>query len=373
MQSKVSRFWVRAGLALRQNRGALFFIVAWLVVNYVLLVRMFGMSRSGAAAVAICVAKASGGWPGIYQSFTEIVVFGLVASLVVANVTRHYRPEATCRALAARASGHVVVIGWTNLGRRIADLVTKANKHVVVVEEDAALVAALVHEERPLVIGSAQERTVLESAAVSSAKVVVIATDDLETAAVACRLVREMNASCELIVRCPDDDVGAVLARTYRARAVSTSRLAAEFIQGQAVKARARAVVVLGKNSVGERVAEALADKRIPYALIDATEDPAKLVAAGVGESDMVVVCDDDLGKNLIRVDRIRDLNKRTRIICRAFHDEAAELLGRPPFDCVVLSTSKHASEMLVRAGAFREVGITDVPEREVRAMLAAT
>jgi hypothetical protein len=61
MQSKVSRFLVRAGLALRQNRSALLFIVAWLVVNYVILVRSFGMSRSGAALAAVCASKASGG------------------------------------------------------------------------------------------------------------------------------------------------------------------------------------------------------------------------------------------------------------------------------------------------------------------------
>jgi Trk K+ transport system NAD-binding subunit len=372
MNSKVSRFWVRAGLALRQNRGALLFIASWLVANYAVFFRSFGMSRSAAALVALCVSKASGGWPSIYQSFTEVVVFGVLASVVVTNVTRKYRPEQTCRALAQRSSGHVVVVGWTNLGRRVADLVTDAGRSVVVVEEDATLVAALVHDERPLVVGSAQERAVLEDAAVRSAKVVVIATDDLETAAVASRLVRELNATCELIIRCPDDDVGAVLAKTYRARAVSTSRLAASFIQGQAVKARARAVVVLGRNNVGDRVIEALADKRIPYSFADVTEDVEKLRAAGVAEADLVVVCDDDLGKNLVRVDRIRDLNRRARIICRAFHDDAAEVLGRPPFDCVVFSTSKHASESLARAGAFREVGITDVPERASRTMLAS-
>lgn len=373
MTTKVNRYWVRLGLALRQNRGALLFIATWLLVNYGVFVRSFGMSRSAAALIAVCVTKASGGWPSAYQSFTEVVVFGVIASLVVTNVTRKYRPEETCRALAQRATDHVVVIGWTNLGRRVADLVTDGGRTVVVVEENAALVSALVSEERPLVIGSGQERGVLEDAAVRRAKVVVIATDDLETAAVASRFVREMNATCELIVRCSDDDVGAVLAKTYRARAVSTSRLAAAFIQGQALKARARAVVVLGKNSVGERVAEALAEKRIPYAFIDVTEDVAQLAAAGVAEADMVIVCDDDLGKNLVRVDRIRDLNKRTRIICRAFHDEAAEVLARAPFDCVVLSTSKHASESLARAGAFREVGITDVPERAARTMLATS
>ena len=373
MNSKASRFGVRAGLALRQNRAALLFIVSWLFANYVVFVRFFGLGRAGAALVALCVSKASGGWPSVYQSFTEVVVFGVIASVVVTNVTRKYRPEQTCLALAQRSTGHVVVIGWTNLGRRVADLVTDAGRSVVVVEENASLVAALVNEEHPLVIGSAQERSVLEDASVRRAKIVVIATDDLETAAVASRLVREVNATCELILRCPDEDVGAVLAKTYRARAVSTSRLAASFIQGQAIKARARAVVVLGRNNVGERVIEALAEKRIPYSFADVTEDVGKLEAAGVAEADMVIVCDDDLGKNLVRVDRIRDLNKRTRIICRAFHDEAAEVLGRPPFDCVVISTSKYATEALARAGAFREVGITDVPERTPRALLATS
>lgn len=373
MQSKVNRFWVRAGLALRQNRGALLFIAAWLVVNYGVLVRFHGLSRSKAALVTLCISKMQVGWPSLYQSFTEVVVFGLVASVVVANVTRKYRPESTCLALASRSDGHVVVIGWTNLGRRIVDMLGEAGRSVVVVEENAALVGALIQAEQAVVIGSAQERAVLESAAVRRAKVVVIATDDLETAAVASRLVREMNAGCELIVRCSDDDVGVVLAKTYRARAVSTSRLGASFIATQAVKARARAVVVLGKNNLGDRVTEALADKRIPHRYVEMTESPDKLAAAGVAESDLVVVCDDDLGKNLVRVDRIRDLNRRTRIICRAFHDEAAEVLGRAPFDCTVLSTSKYASESLARDGAFRELGITDVPERAVRTLLAAS
>ena len=373
MNSKASRFGVRAGLALRQNRAALLFIVFWLFANTLVFVRAFGLSTTGAALVALCVSKAAGGWPSVYQSFTEVVVFGVIASVVVTNVTRKYRPEQTCLALAQRSTGHVVVIGWTNLGRRVADLVTEAGRSVVVVEENASLVTALVNGEHPLVIGSAQERGVLEDAAVQSAKIVVIATDDLETAAVASRLVREVNATCELIIRCPDDDVGAVLAKTYRARAVSTSRLAASFIQSQAVKARARAVVVLGRNNVGERVIEALADKRIPCSFADVTEDVGKLEAAGIAEADMVIVCDDDLGKNLVRVDRIRGLNKRTRIICRAFHDEAAEVLGRPPFDCVVISTSKYACEALARAGAFREVGITDVPERATRELLATS
>ena len=373
MQSRLHRFWIRAALAARKNRAALVFTTVWLFANFILLQRSFGMPTGTAALVAGCIHKVSGGWPGAYQSFTEVVVFGVVASLIVSNVTREYQPALTCRALARRARGHVVVVGYSNLGRRIRDLVDSAGKTVVVVEDNASLVAALVQAERPVVVGSAQERSVLEDAGVAHAKIIVIATDDLETAAVACRLVREMNGGARLVVRCSDDDIGNVLARTYRAQSVSTSRLAADLVQAECTKAKARAVLVFGKNAFGERVAEALDAKRIPHRLEEVTEDPAKLAAMGAAAADFVVICDDDLGKNLIRVDRIRDVNKRTKIICRAFHDEAAEILGRAPLDCMVISTSKHASEALARQGLFSAVGIDNVPERALRTMLAAT
>jgi CPA2 family monovalent cation:H+ antiporter-2 len=315
------------------------------------------------------VIKVQGGWPGAYQSFTEVVVFGVVASVVVANVTSKYKPEETCRALARLASGHVVVVGWTNLGKRVRELAGSEKITVVVVEPDASRVADLIRDEEPLVVGSARDRESFEAAAIERARVVVIATDDLESAAVACRLVREMNAGCTLVVRAADEDVGNVLARSYRARALSTSRLAASFIQAQALKLRARAVVVLGTNSVGTRATEALLAKRIATTCVEATSDLDALRAAGVPNADLVVLAEDDLGDNLIRVERIRSLNRRARILCRAFHEDAAELLTRPPFDCLVLSTSRHAAETLVRDGVFREVGLEQAVERPKRSL----
>jgi Trk K+ transport system NAD-binding subunit len=362
VKSRFKKLMIRIRLAARQNRAAIFFVAAWLGANFVFFVKSMGMSFSQAALVAACVTKTPGGWPGIYQGFTEVVVFGLVASVVLTNVTRKYRPQETARELASQSDGHVVVIGFSHLGRRVHELVLAARKPVVVVEEDGTLVEHLVREEDPVVVGSPRDHGVLDAAAVARAKVVVIATDDLEAAAVACRRVRERNASCELVVRCADEDVGSVLAKTYRARAVSTSRLAASFIQHHAVKARVKSAVVMGKNSVGARATEALLAKRIAVTHVDTTEDPAAIAAAGIATAELVVVCDDDLGKNLVRVDRIRDVNKRAKIICRAFHEDAAEVLVRDPLSCIVLSTSRHAAESLARAGVFREVGIDEVP-----------
>lgn len=362
MRSRIEKLNIRLRLALRQNRAALVFVALWLAGNGVVFQRVFHLMPFEAALVATCITKMPGGYIGVYQAITEVFVFGVVASVVLTNLTRRYRPETTCRALAAQASNHVVIIGWNNLGRRLWELALSSGKSAVVVEADGELVLPLVQNEEPLVIGTAREREVLESAAVARARVVVIATDDLETAAVACRHVRDLNPDCELVVRFADDDVGSVLARTYRARALSTSRLAATFIQGQAVKLRAKKAVVFGENNVGARVTEALADKRIGVTHVESTSEPAALAAAGVADADLAVLCDDDLGDNLIRVDRIRDMNKRIRIVCRAFHEDAAQVLTRSPFDCVVFSTSRYAADSLVRWGVFREMGIEEVP-----------
>ena len=248
--------------------------------------------------------------------------------------------------------GHVIVIGFTHLGERIRSLTASGGKPVVVVEADAALVSALVREEEPVVVGSPRDPRVLAAARIERAKVVIVATDDLESAAVACKRVRERNEHCELVVRCADDDVGAVLAKTYRARALSTTRLAADFIKQRARKARVKSALVVGDNSLADRVTDALEAMEVSV-----LREPDVTDGASAAGKNLVVVCDDDLGQNLIRVDRIRDVNRTVDIVCRAFHDDAAELLTRAPFSCVVLSTSRHAAQALVRAGVFREIG----------------
>lgn len=313
---------MRVTLAFRQNWLAIVFVLAWLGGNAAL----FGLRMAR--------------WPSACQSFTDVVVFGFVVSMIVTNVTRRYRPEETCRALASGLRGHTVVVGYTNFGRRIVDMA----KNVAVIESNRELLTEKIVAEEPLVVGDAQDRAVLESAAVARAKRVVIATDDLETAAVAARHVRDLNESCELVIRCPDDDVGAVLAKAYRAKALSTSKIAATWICAYALRERRQQVMIIGRNNIGKRVQEALDHKRVANTLVDLTDD----APAGVENADLVVMCDDDLGKNLLRIDRIRDrVRPGTKIVCRAFQESAAEVLKRPPLDCVVFSSSKLAADTL--------------------------
>jgi Trk K+ transport system NAD-binding subunit len=354
----IKRFLLRIAITARQNRTAIGVAAAWVVVNGVIFATVLGRSLQEAVLVALCLHRIEGSWGRLYASFTELVVFGAVASLVVADATRRYRPEATCSALAERARDHLIVIGYTNLGIRIRAMAAAAGATVVVVDDDRARVDALIRAEEPLVLGSAREPATLRAAAVARARVVVIASDDLEVAVVASNLVRAANPGCKLVVRCSDDEIGEILAKAYSARVLSTSRIAARFILGRAQKAGVRRAVVIGQNTVGRRVTGVLEGERIEVGLIPATEDPAAFERAGVRGADLIVLADDDLGKNLVRVDRLRALNPDALVMCRVFHDDSAELLTRRPFRAVVLSTSRLAAELLAAEGVLRDVGV---------------
>lgn len=328
-------------IALRENAVALAFVAAWMAVNTAVFLR--GHPPALAAQIVIGIVRAEGLWGAIYQPFTQVVVFGVVMAMVVSNITRRYRPEATARLLAGEARDHVVVVGYTHLGERIREAMVERSVEVVVVDDDRARVESIC----PLVIGDPRAESTLEAAAIERARVVAVTHDEVEVVAVVARYVRMRNPSCELILRCPDDDVGEVLARTYRARVVSTSRLVAEHVCLAAAKRGDRRAVVLGENNIGRRVLRGLTERGVQTTLLPLSDDPP------VEGADLVVIADDDLGKNLVRADRIRDRAPHARIVCRAFHEEAAEILTKPPFRCEVLSSSRLAVDALLQSGVF--------------------
>src|SRR5262245_28888454 len=92
--SMAKRVWLRIVITARQNWAALAFTGAWLVANGLFFAAVAKLPWNEAAAVALCLHKSEGSWGRFYASFTEIVVFGAVASLILADATRRYRPEA---------------------------------------------------------------------------------------------------------------------------------------------------------------------------------------------------------------------------------------------------------------------------------------
>jgi Trk K+ transport system NAD-binding subunit len=365
----------RALLLLRQNRLAVAFLLAWFGVSFALFLVLGRGPREAAQIVAFARVDASP-FGTFYRNFSDMVVFGALAGILFSEAGRKYKPEETARLFAARARGHVVLVGYTHLAERLRELFVANGVPVVVVERERAAVDALVRACDPVVIASGRDATDLEAAGVTRAKMVVAAMEEIETAAIVASHVRHANKDCALLVRCFDDDVGEVLAKTYAARIVSTSKLAAEHVARLAQEHGTKFCVIVGAKNLGQRLAAMMKARGTRFVVVDALRaalddlaeadpivcgaptDPETLAKAKVEECDMVVLTDDDLGTNMVVADRVRDVNPACKIVCRLYHDDSADMLARPPFACEVVSTSKHAVKMLADTGALKSVGI---------------
>ncbi len=374
---------IRAGLLLRQNRAAIFTVLAWFLANYVIFAVVLSKGWTRALWTLFYFAPDGSKWGNFYMTMSDFVVFGMVVSVVATGVSRHYRPEQTSAVLASMAKDHVVVLGFTNLGQRVVELCEQKGIPVVVVDRDRERVSSLIQGERPLVLGDPEDSGALAAASVGRAKLVVIAEDGVEAGAIAARRVRTINPKVTLVVRCADDDVGQVLGRAYDAKIVSTTRLAARHIEQAALKQGVRRCVLIGFNSLAVRVYAALRPKGIEVTIIDdktakrptgshdgaldglagaiSNGDPSSyevLRAAGVHEAELVVLTGEDLGHALVVCERVRDINGQAKVIVRAFHEDAAAILTQAPFRAEVVSSSRFALRSLVREGAFEAVGV---------------
>jgi len=380
-ESTAHRRRVRAQLLLEQNRAALTLVLLWFVANYLIFTLALHHPAREALLTLFYFREDPTQWGHFYMIMSDFVVFGMVVSVVATGVSRHYRPEQTCSILAGSARDHVVVIGYTNLGKRVVELCHHHKVPVVVVDPERERVASLVQNEQPLVIESAAEATALRAASVHRAKLVVIAEDGVEAGAIAARKVRALAPKVALVVRCADDDVGQVLARAYEAKVISTSRLAARHVEHAASKHGPKRCVLIGNNSLSARIYSVLRPRGIDVKVLDDSEQKSKpepgspavasedivkgaatdydaLRAAGTHDAELVVLTGDNLGHALVTCERVRDLNATARVIVRVFHEDAAAILTQAPFRAEVVSSSRHALRTLVRDGLFEPVGV---------------
>ncbi len=362
-------------LVLRQNSTIIFLLLAWFVCNFVVLIGL-GHPLGESLLILTFFKDDTSAWGTWYQNMSDFVVFGLVVGVVMVDVQRRYRPEVTCRILAGELSDHAVVVSFSHLGQRVVEFLEQHNIPVAVIEPNRELVEDLIRQERPLVLGNGRQRTDLEAANLKSARLVVLSADDLETNSVVASLVRQMNPGCSLIVRVFEDDIGEVLGKRYAATVVSTSRMAAEFLKDYASKHNARYCVIVGGGQVGRRLVKVMTDLNVEFRLIEENRavvedlmdnhpiligppaDSDLLEQANVPKADLVVLTDDNLSKSLPVIDHVRDMNTSCRIVCRVFHDDAADMITREPFHCDVISTSRYAVESLARKGAFKKIGL---------------
>jgi CPA2 family monovalent cation:H+ antiporter-2 len=108
-------------------------------------------------------------------------------------------------------SGHVVLVGYGRVGRRIADALAEQRLTCVVVEQNRELVERLRQRNVPAVSGDASDPAVLVQGHVARARMLVIATPEPVHVRKMAEVARMLNPRIEIVVRTHSDEEAALL------------------------------------------------------------------------------------------------------------------------------------------------------------------
>jgi CPA2 family monovalent cation:H+ antiporter-2 len=110
-----------------------------------------------------------------------------------------------------RLTGHVVIVGYGRVGKRIADALTGRGVTVVVAEQNRELVESLRARGIPAVSGDASEPAVLIQAHIARARMLVIAVSDTFRARKMIDIARTLKPDVETVLRTHSDEEAALL------------------------------------------------------------------------------------------------------------------------------------------------------------------
>jgi monovalent cation:H+ antiporter-2, CPA2 family len=114
-----------------------------------------------------------------------------------------------------RLTGHVLLVGYGRVGRRIADALAERGVVFVVAEQNRELVEELRSRAIPAVSGDASDPAVLVQAHVARAKVLVIATPDTFRARKMIEIARMLKPDILTIVRTHSDEEADLLRKEH--------------------------------------------------------------------------------------------------------------------------------------------------------------
>ena len=107
---------------------------------------------------------------------------------------------------AAALTGHVVLVGYGRVGRRIADALVERGMPLVVAEQNRELVEQLRERNIPAVSGDATEPAVLIQAHVARASLLVVATPNAFGVRKVVEIARTLNPRIETLLRSHSDE-----------------------------------------------------------------------------------------------------------------------------------------------------------------------
>lgn len=202
---------IRVRIIFRDNRFVLLALALWFALGFFVYLFSYGLNVPQALRASLFCEKVEGGFAQGYGVWTEGIIFGVVFSLIFQNVLEKYIPERSCRMLAKERRNHVIVVGYSHLGRRLVGFFREQGVSYCLVEKDRQKVDDLLRDGEPVIVDDACDLDALTDANVQGAEVVLITSNNIETSLLVTKRAREHNPECRIIARCFQDEFVEIL------------------------------------------------------------------------------------------------------------------------------------------------------------------
>lgn len=219
-------FWIRLRIFLRQSRWGFLLIGTWFALGTIAFRRGEHVPFPEAFLDALYLHKHQSSFWDLYSFWGGCVLFGIVVSIFLLQALQRYNPQEGCRMLASEMKNHTIIVGYTHLGARLIEHLRRNQQAYVLIEKDAAAVEELVRAGEPVIVDNAREASTLEEAGIERARLLVIASNNIETALLVTKRARERNKKAVVIVRCFLDDFTEVLESLGANEVISSSKSA---------------------------------------------------------------------------------------------------------------------------------------------------
>jgi len=220
----VKTFLIKVKIIAKDNRRIFLVVGLWFLMGACIYHFVLGLSLATSVRAAFFFKQVEGDFAGAYGIWTQAIIFGVILSLLFQNVIERYIPERSCRMLAKEVHDHIIVIGYSHLGRRLVHYFREKGIPYCVIEKDRENVDELLRLGEPVITDDAKELDALLDANIAEAKAVVVASNNLETALLVTKRARELNKNCRIVTRCYQDEFVEIIESLGANEVISSSK-----------------------------------------------------------------------------------------------------------------------------------------------------
>ncbi len=211
-------------IVLKDNKHLLFLLFLWFFLGFAVYFFLLRLSFIESLKASFFLKHIENDFSSAYLMWSQGIVFGVIFTLIFQNIMQKYNPERGCRMIAKETKNHFVVVGFTHLGARLIKHFRDNKIPYCLIEKNKDAVDDLLRDGEPVIVDDAKEADALIDANVQTARAVIIASNNLETALLVTKRSREQNKDCMIITRCYHDEFAEIIDSLGASEVISSSR-----------------------------------------------------------------------------------------------------------------------------------------------------